>query len=283
MYTNIEKKYSCSKVFSSINDWIIKTRKRENKLFIGFLSAKGSDFQNQDYIYVINSKTQLPHPRGTNVSSDNLLEIAIYFAVRHSIDHCWLNHDDQFSFPNELWKNDIEFHIDSLIYTLFHRQNRISSEHGINHWIPFAEEEVDAKEKFESHFMSDYLKGKRKMETSQKIIEGDLFFSQYTPKESIDGIQLQLSEEAKSVMDAGRELWRYYHQQPIAKERPNASLYDIRLYFQGTKTTKSGKVQMNTESEDTKYTALITVLRNKLKLLASKIEPKVYEYGFLKK
>ena len=62
-------------------------------------------------------------------------------------------------------------------------------------------------------------------------------------------------------MDAGRELWRYYHQQPIAKERPNASFYDIRLYFQGTKTTKSGKQQMNTDSTDATYTSLIADLR----------------------
>ena len=83
-------------------------------------------------------------------------------------------------------------------------------------------------------------------------------------------------------MNAGRELWRYYHQQPIAKEKPNASFYDIRLYFQGTKTTKSGKLQMNTESEDPIYTALIADLRQKQKELAKQIEPKVYEYGFLK-
>jgi hypothetical protein len=84
-------------------------------------------------------------------------------------------------------------------------------------------------------------------------------------------------------MDAGRELWRYYHQQPIAKERPNASFYDIRLYFQGTKTTKSGKRQMNTESTDATYTSLITNLLQKQKELAKNIEPKVYEYGFLKR
>ena len=94
---------------------------------------------------------------------------------------------------------------------------------------------------------------------------------------------LVLSNQAKAVMDAGRELWRYYHQQPIAKEKPNASFYDIRLYFQGTKTTKSGKQQMNTESDDPTYTTLITDLRQKQKELARQIEPKVYEYGFLKK
>lgn len=62
---------------------------------------------------------------------------------------------------------------------------------------------------------------------------------------------------------------------------PNASLYDIRLHFQGYKTTKGGKVQMNTESSDTKYTELITALRQSLKALAQHIAPKVYDYGFL--
>jgi hypothetical protein len=40
---------------------------------------------------------------------------------------------------------------------------------------------------------------------------------------------------------------------------------------------------MNTESDDATYTALIADLRQKQKELAKQIEPKVYEYGFLKK
>lgn len=39
---------------------------------------------------------------------------------------------------------------------------------------------------------------------------------------------------------------------------------------------------MNTESQDKTYTLLISDLRQKLKDLAKIIEPKVYEYGFLK-
>lgn len=38
---------------------------------------------------------------------------------------------------------------------------------------------------------------------------------------------------------------------------------------------------MNTESSDTKYTELITALRQSLKALAQHIAPKVYDYGFL--
>ena len=98
----------------------------------------------------------------------------------------------------------------------------------------------------------------------------------FTPTEP-----LEFSQEAQAVLDAGRELWRYYHKQ--AGANPNASYYDIKMHFQGTKTTKSGKVQINSTSEDATYNALLADLRQSMKLLAAHIEPKVYEYGFLKK
>lgn len=154
--------------------------------------------------------------------------------------------------------------------------------------IPFTEEEVDAKDKYESHFMIDFIKGKsmkKKMTAEERKAyesngknyrEGNAFETTGT----IANDPIKFSPEAQAVMDAGRELWRYYHQQPHAN--PNASYYDIRLHFQGTKTTKSGKQQMNSESTDETYTRLIATLRQRQKELAKKIEPKVYEYGFLK-
>jgi len=36
---------------------------------------------------------------------------------------------------------------------LFHGQNRISAKVGTNHWIPFTETEIGAKETFASDFM----------------------------------------------------------------------------------------------------------------------------------
>jgi hypothetical protein len=89
-----------------------------------------------------------------------------------------------------------------------------------------------------------------------------------------------LSSAARAVLDAGRELWRYYHAQPDAN--PNASYYDIRLHFQGVKRTASGKEQMNATSSDATYNALLANLRAAHKTLAAQIAPKVYEYGFLK-
>jgi very-short-patch-repair endonuclease len=84
------------------------------------------------------------------------------------------------------------------------------------------------------------------------------------------------SHAAIAVFNAGRQLWRYYHAQP--KCNVNASLYDIREFFQG----RNEKGIMNNKSSDEKYNELIGNLRLALKDLARKIEPKVYEYGFLR-
>lgn len=236
------------------------------------MSAKGNDFQNTNYNFIINDKNQLPHPRGTWVTNKNIKEIVIYLSVRHSIPATWLNDRDQFRYPNDSWQADEEFQSDCLAYTLFHQQNRISSTQGVNHWIPFTEAEVDAKDTFQSHFMSDYIRGKAK--SSGKPAQGDLFADNTSQG---NASPIVFSPEAQAVMNAGRELWRYYHAQPGAN--PNAAFYDIRLYFQGV----NDKGKMNTGSEDERYNQLMTTLRERMKTLAAKIEPKVYEYGFLQK
>jgi len=84
---------------------------------------------------------------------------------------------------------------------------------------------------------------------------------------------LDFSAEALAVFDAGRKLWRYYH----SKVNVNASYYDIREFFQG----RNDKGKMNSKSADAKYNFLVKKLREKMKALAKKIEPKIYEYGFL--
>lgn len=116
--------------------------------------------------------------------------------------------------------------------------------------------------------MSKFINGKLKIEKKADLYnEGAI-----KPTE-----KLIFSSEAKAVFDAGRELWRYYHSQPDCNA--NASLYDIREYFQGR--NRQGK--MNSKSSDETYMTLIHQLREKLRQMEKKIEPKIYEYGFLKK
>jgi hypothetical protein len=153
---------------------------------------------------------------------------------------------------------------------VFDNSNNVSSNLSINHWIPFTEQEVNAQAKFESRFMTDFIQGKIKTEQEA----GDLFGSD--KKSLIPTQPLVFSDEARAVFDAGRALWTYYHAQKGVNS--NASLYDIREHFQGR--NEAGK--MNNKSQDEQYNQLIASLRESLKTLAKKIEPKVYEYGFLK-
>ena len=257
--------------FKSINDWLITTRNRLNERNLGFLSAKGNDFQNVNFVFIINDKSQLPHPRGTWITDKNLIEISIYVTVRHIIPATWLNDRDQYIFPNDNWKTDYEFQNDCLTFVLFDNSNNIQLKFGINHWIPFTESEVNSKEKFESNFMSDFINGKLKSEQSQNLLfEGNPLISIYNNKPR------QFSDEANAVFNAGKELWKYYHEKKDINV--NASFYDIREYFQG----RNEQGRMNSKSNDEKYTELIGSLREKLTILTNKIIPKIYEYEFLK-
>lgn len=261
----------------NIVKWICEY-KDERGMHIGFMSNGRNDFQHRNLIYVLNEKEQMPVPRGWWISPKNLFEMSIYLAVRLSIEATWLNDRDQFLYPNDGWASDTEFQNDCLVFTLFHGQNRISSTQGVNHWIPFSEAEVGAQDAFKSHFMHDFIRGK--LPKAEATAESQLqIFNVDTPRPHT-GEPLAFSPEATAAMDAGRALWQYYHRQPGAL--PDASLYDIRLHFQGLKTSKSGKTQMNTTSSDDTYTALIKDLRARVAALARKIEPKVYVYGFLK-
>jgi len=239
--------------------------KQKSGFQVGWLQGvTRNDFQTQNGIDIRNNKEQFQFPRGIFIYSENLIECSICYAVRKCIDANWLNDRDQFLYPNDGWQSDTEFQNDCFTFALFN--NNIQAKYGINHWIPFTEQEVNAREKFESNFMSKFINGKLKTTNN-----GDLFANQAqrtTP--------LVFSAEATAVLDSARELWKYYHRQPNCNV--NASLYDIREHFQGR--NEAGK--MNNKSSDETYMNLIGDLREKLRQLADKIEPKVYEYEFLK-
>ena len=248
--------------------WIRKYYDKDGDL-ISYLRVNGQDVQNNLGLFLASSLTpnDLRAHFFFKITKTNVLPMSIYFAVRQCLTIDWLNNRDQFLYPNDGWLKDNEFQTNCLIYTLFHGQNRITAQQGINHWIPFTREQVGCRKTFKSTFMSDYLSGKIAPDTNTELFGVET--------QSIAPLQ-QMSPEAQAVYDAGLALWRYYHTQP--NTIADASFYDIRLHFQGT----NDKGNMNAKSDDATYTALITDLREKMKLLAKRIEPKVYEYGFLK-
>ena len=264
-----------------ISDWLRQFYDKSEKSAIAYMSLPGVSMQQRLSLFVTSKPTEsdVRQHKVAAITRDNLVPFAVYLAVRHSIEPAWENNKDEFLTPNCKWIGDQEFQTNCLVWALF--DNAIKSADGVNHWIPFTEEEVGAKDCFKSHFMSDFLSG--------RIASGPNPVNPVNPVENLSArsaplrlcVNENMSPAATSVLDAGRELWRYYHSQPDAN--PDASYYDIRMHFQGATVDANGKSKMNSDSKDAKYTELIGNLRAAMKRLAKEIEPKVYEYGFLRK
>ncbi len=193
---------------------------------------------------------------GFYVNPQNLWQAAIIFSVRRLVKPTWLNDRDQFLQPT-LPLTD-EFKNDCLIWMLFNRCQRTASasnlEWGgkkwniISHFIPFTEEEVNAPERFESDFMVQYLADKK------------------------------LSPEAQSVLAKGKILWQAYFahtdvhtvRNELKLNRADVGWYQIRKALQA-RNASGDFAPVSFKPFEAAYTAL-----------SEKLQPQVYELGFLK-
>lgn len=259
-------KYLFAPENKNIKDWLRKHNIKNNN--IGWLVRGSADVQNNNVVFLTlkPSASVLNASNANQISALNLIVNCIFLTVRKVINQTWINDRDQYLYPNDDWKHDVNFQNNCLAFALFDQSNNIKSEEGVNHWLPFTEQEVNAQNRFESHFMTDFINGKIKIEK-----EAELFG--YSLNQSS---KREFSEEAKEVFDAGRELWKYYHSQPNINV--NASFYDIREHFQG----RNDRGRMNSGSDDENYMRLIKQLRYNIDVLADKIKPKIYKYEFLK-
>jgi hypothetical protein len=266
-----KKGYSVLLKKSYINSWINRF-KIDNDEPIGYLDGiNGNDFQHNNIVYFTNDKSSIPNPRGIWINAGNLVQCCIYISVRHCIESNWLNDRDQFLCPNDEWMRDITFQADCLIYTIFCGYNKITMKKGVNNWIPYSESEVNCSKSFSSHFMFNYINGNIPIITLVSYDTENLLRHEENGMSSV----IHFSSEAQSVIDAGKNLFAYYHSMPDSKA--DASYYDIRSYFQGF----NEKGVMNHNSEDGDYNKLIDILRQAEKVLGDKISSYVYKYGFL--
>lgn len=267
-YTTLDK-------HKSLNQWWVNFKDSANEM-LGLISNYPSDFQNQQKVCLLSK----PLARYClNITQNNLIPFSVYFSVRHCIKATWINDRDQFLAPNNKWEKDTEFQNDCLIFMLFHGQNRITCKESINHFIPFSEKELGAAEAFESHFIQDFLQGKIKQDsksTDSKSLFKDELESTFIPTKP-----LEFSDEAKEVLQAGKELFKHYHEQTRDSKdyNANAALYDIKAHFQGF--NDKGKMNPPQKAQDEAYKERLGTLNYALKNLAKKIEIKVYEYEFL--
>ncbi|MBO6085857.1 MAG: hypothetical protein J6P19_05635, partial [Acetobacter sp.] len=243
--------------------------------YIGWLHREAPDIFHNRTIYITEELNDILLKRKSmnkKITAKNLIPFSVYFTIRSVIPATWLNDRDQYLFPKDTWQEDTNFINNCLTYALFY--NRIDATKAPNHWIPFTEDEVGARQPFQSTFMTDFIKGKIKHpENDGTLLQ---IHKSFIPMEP-----LHFSQEAQEVFNAGREIWRYYYKNVYGDPayNVNASLYNIKEFFKG----RNEKGKMNNKSKDEHFNALEKTLSDKMKTLAKAIEPKVYEHGFLLK
>ncbi len=193
---------------------------------------------------------------GFYITKENLWQAAIVFSVRRLIKPTWLNDRDQFLQPTQPLSE--KFKTDCLVWMLFNGSNLTASANElewndkkwsiVNHFIPYTETEVKAPERFESDFMVQYMADK------------------------------PFSDEAKKVLAEGKKLWQAYFVQTDVRSvrdelklnRPDVGWYQIRKALQARNASGDFPL-VNFKPFEEVY-----------KDLSKKLQPQVYELGFLK-
>jgi hypothetical protein len=224
---------------------------------IGYLYASNNDLQHAGQETLISSSIYTGgNGGGLYIKSDNLWQAAIVFTMRRVIKQTWLNDRDQFLQPTGNLTN--EFKNDCLVWMLFNGSNLTASANEldwknkqwsiVNHFIPFTEQEVNAPERFESDFMVQYIVGKK------------------------------FSNEAKAILVEGKKLWQAYfeHTDPrtirdeLKLNRTDVGWYQIRKAIE--KRNSGGDfAPVSFDAFKEAYASL-----------TEKLQPQVYELGFLK-
>lgn len=245
---------------------------------IACMDCAGNDLQHAEQHTVIFS-SGYGSAGGFTITDMNLWQAAIVFSVRRLIIPTWLNDRDQFLQPTKELTE--EFKNDCLIWMLFNRSQRTASANDlewngkkwsiVNHFIPFTEEEVNAPERFESDFMVQYLSSLPVIARHEAIlpIEKDELYNKYNK---------QLSPEALKVLQAGKVLWQAYFantdvrsvRDELKLNRADVGWYQIRKALQA-RNASGDFAPVSFKPFEEAY-----------KTLSEKLQPQVYELGFLR-
>lgn len=259
-----------------ITEWLTSFRKDE-KNSVGFISCKGNDFQNSNYIYIVNHKNQMPHPVGSWINRNNLIPACIYYSVRHAIPATWINDRDQFYWPENTWMSDMEFISDCIMYTVINLN--ISAVKGINHWLPFKADIIrNTPDNFRSDFLSDFIDGN--LPTSENNPEQKTLFDE-EETESYENAKfpkgctkIEFSKEAEKLRSSLIAMYEHYFQK--AKDFIDPSYYDIRSFF----CRRDDKGNLIPESDDADYVRLRDAINKAKEDVRQKIEEGIYRHGF---
>jgi hypothetical protein len=226
---------------------------------VGYLYASNNDLQHTGRETLITSSIFTGgNGGGLYINYENLWQVAIVFSVRRLIKPTWLNDRDQFLQPIGILTE--EFKTDCLIWMLFNGSNLTASANNlewndkkwsiVNHFIPFTEEEVGSPERFESDFMVQYVIARNEA----------------------------ISSLAMTVLKEGKKLWQAYFahtdvrsvREELKLNRADVGWYQVRNALK--KRNESGDFQV----------VSFKPFEQAYKALTEKLQPMVYELGFLR-
>jgi hypothetical protein len=301
---------------SYLNVWLKRPRRNKipalplkNGIIPATASPRVSASTNNAIAYMYCGKNDLQHANqqtvlfsspygqgdGFYVIPQNLWQAAVIFAVRRLIKHTWINDRDQFLQPTAPLFN--EFKTDCLLWMLFNGSNLTASADNlewngqkwsiVNHFIPFTETEVNARDRFESDFMVRYLASPYPLNStvipaaSSTVIPAQAGIQSDTKLDSRlrgNDKAKNLSPEAKAVLDAGRELWRIYFskidvhtvREEFKLNRADVGWYQIRNALKKRNEMGDG-LPIDFKTFEEAY-----------KALSEKLAPQVFELGFLR-
>ncbi|MFM2224132.1 MAG: hypothetical protein RJA07_334 [Bacteroidota bacterium] len=223
---------------------------------IAYMLCDSNDMQHAGQTALFSSVYRVGHDGGFYVTDKNLWQAAIVFSVRRLIKPTWLNDRDQFLQPDKPLTE--EFKSDCLIWMLFNGSNLTASANDlewngkkwriVNHFIPYTEAEVNSPDRFESDFMVQYMSDKT------------------------------FSNEAEQVLAEGKKLWQAYFahtdvhtvREELKLNRADVGWYQIRKALEARNA--SGDFPP----------VSFTAFKEAYNALTEKLQPMVYELGFLK-
>lgn len=209
---------------------------------------------------------------GLNIISKNFNKVINLFTARKAIKGDWVNDKDEYLAPNEQHPEYEQFTHDSLVYSLFNNSSQQSSLRQID----YKEKKWDIKNEFfwlskndmvelaETHHYDELFKDAKT--SDERFVHTKLFGS--------ERIYDKLSPDAKEVLNMATELIKKSIEMRVLVSE-NKPEYHLNSW-------DAGYAQMKLVWKEY-FKDEFTELRNKYKNLETRMQPLVYELGFLRK
>lgn len=227
---------------------------------IGYMDLSGNDLTQSQACFLASSA--INHGHGTSVTPDIFEKSVASLAIRHVIQHTWVNDRDQFSVPTS--EPNEEFYVDCIIWVLFSNINQTSSWTALyknesffidNEWYPFSKE-LAQKYGPQRHDFQLFIKSHK-----------ESFVYEFLKKSNI-------SPESKEVLRLAENIYIIFYRN---MDRLNLHKYKIENYCAGWYQIRNALTEGRYAKSELEQ---LREMENKLKL---KLEECFYKYGFFPK